>query len=344
MQACYCASMSSKDASTGKAKGGYARAESLTSEERKGIAQRAARARWSKPLPKAEYKGFITIGDYELPCFVLNDGRRVISGRGMTGAIGMKGRGQGTSRIASLLRKKSFDNNDLALAIENPLVFDSGAPLPTQGYEAPILVQLCEAVLAANDSSQLRTEEEQRYYRACYVLTRAFAKVGIIALVDEATGYQRDRANDALARILEAFIAKELQPWVRTFPADYYQELFRLRGLDFPRDTVQRPQYFGVLTNDIVYRRIAPGVLKELQNVVPRNEAGRPTAKYFQKLTTNIGYPKLREHLGAVVAVMKLSSDYQDFISKLDRIKPRYGETMELPFDDELKQDSGKGI
>jgi hypothetical protein len=333
--------MSNEDASIGKAKGGYARAEVLSPKERSDIAKKAARMRWGK-TPKAEYKGSLMIGDHELPCFVLNDGRRVISGRGMTTAIGMKGRGQGTSRIASLLRKKSSNNNDLALAIENPVVFDSGAPMLTQGYEAPVLVQLCEAILDAKDSGALKTDEEERYYRSCYVLTRAFAKVGIIALVDEATGYQRDRANDALAKILEAFIAKELQPYIPTFPPDYYEELFRLRGLEFPRDKVQRPQYFGVLTNDIVYRRLAPGVLDQLKNVVPRNEAGRPTAKYFQKLTSNLGYPKLREHLGAVVAVMKLSDTYPDFISKLDRIKPRYGQQMS--FDYEATVDTGTGI
>jgi hypothetical protein len=109
----------------------------------------------------------------------------------------------------------------------------------------------------------------------------------IIALVDEATGFQRDRAKDALARILEAFIAKELQPWIRTFPTEFYQEIFRLRGLEYPTDSVQRPQYFGILTNDVVYKRLAPGVLEELKKVTPKNEAGRPMGKYFQMLTRN---------------------------------------------------------
>jgi hypothetical protein len=39
-------------------------------------------------------------------------------------------------------------------------------------------------------------------------LLRGFARVGIIALVDEATGFQRDRTKDALSKILEAYIAK----------------------------------------------------------------------------------------------------------------------------------------
>ena len=140
---------------------------------------------------------------------------------------------------------------------------------------------------------------------------RALAHVGIIALVDEATGYQKDRASDALQRILEAFIAKELQPWVRTFPDDFYEELFRLRGLTFPRDTVKRPQYFGHITNDIVYKRLAPRVLQELKRTTPRApETGRHTHQLHRRLTPEIGHPKLREYMASVVTAMKLSADY----------------------------------
>jgi hypothetical protein len=183
---------------------------------------------------------------------------------------------------------------------------------------------------------------QMKFAEQCEILVRGFARVGIIALVDEATGYQQDRARDALARILEAFIVKELQPYVQTFPGSFYAELFRLRGLEFPRDSVRRPRYFGILTNDIVYKRLAPGVLEELKRVTPKNDAGRPKHKFFQHLTTNLGYPKLREHLGSVVAIMKLSDTWDDFVRKLDRLHPRYGETLPLPL--EYQQDDGKGL
>ena len=162
-------------------------------------------------------------------------------------------------------------------------------------------------------------------------MMRGLAHVGIVALVDEATGFQNERAKNALAQILEAFIAKELQPWVQTFPTDYYQELFRLRGLSFPRESVKRPQYFGHLTNDIIYKRLAPAVLDELRRVTPRNEDGRPKAKYFQSLTANAGYPKLREHIGKVIAMMQLSTDYADFKVKLERLLPPYTDQIPLP-------------
>ena len=144
--------------------------------------------------------------------------------------------------------------------------------------------------------------------------------VGIIALVDEATGYQRDRVRDALAEILEAFIAKELQPYIRMFPDAFYEHLFRLRGLEYPWDSGKRPQYFGHLTNDIVYARLAPGVLEELRKTVPRREDGRLKHTFTRKLIEDVGHPKLREHLASVVTIMKLSGDY-DHDGRSDAVK-----------------------
>src|SRR5262249_50885622 len=136
---------------------------------------------------------------------------------------------------------------------------------------------------------------------------------------------------DALAKILEAFIAKELQPYVRAFPIEFYDQLFRLRGLSFPKDTVQRPRYFGHLTNDIVYRRLAPKVLEELRKITPRRDSGRLKHHLHRRLTNEIGHPKLREHLASVVTIMKLSRSYDDFMLKLDQIHPRFGDTIALP-------------
>jgi hypothetical protein len=167
--------------------------------------------------------------------------------------------------------------------------------------------------------------------------------VGIIALIDEATGFQKDRTRDALARILDAFITKELQPWLRTFPSEFYQEMFRLRGLTYDPNNVKRPQYFGVLTNNVVYKRIAPGVLDELKAAIPKNAWGRPTAKFFQLLTKSVGYPKLREHLGAVVALMKTSDSWDDFMTKLNKHYRMYdNDPTQIDFD--FGDDSGKGL
>ncbi|HYS49456.1 MAG TPA: P63C domain-containing protein [Xanthobacteraceae bacterium] len=130
------------------------------------------------------------------------------------------------------------------------------------GYEATILADICDVILAARKQGNVWLPNQTHYADRCEILVRGFARVGIIALVDEATGFQQDRAKDALARILEAFIAKELRPWLRTFPNEFYQELYRLKGKEFPQDTSYRPRYIGLWTNDIVYNRLAPSVLE----------------------------------------------------------------------------------
>jgi P63C domain len=202
---------------------------------------------------------------------------------------------------------------------------------------------ICDVWLDADDQGRIGSRQKQIAAKA-KIIIRALAHVGIVALVDEATGYQRDRAKDALARILEAFIAKELQPYVRTFPGAYYEEMFRLRGLEYPQDSVKRPQYFGTLTNNIVYERLAPGVLEELHRITPRRDGGGYKQHLFRRLTANVGYPKLREHLGSVVTAMKLSDDWPGFMEKLDRLHPRFRETELTQLDFDFGEDAGKGF
>lgn len=289
----------------------------------------------------------------EIPCAVLEDGTRVLTQFGFLQAIGRSprpaaGRGSSVEKIAPFLdldNLKPFVSSELADSTK-PIVFQTETGGRAFGYRADILPKVCEVYLTAREAGALLSTQ-QKFAKACEIIVRGLAHVGIVALVDEATGYQAERAKDALATILEAFIAKELQPWIQTFPTEYYKELFRLRGLDFPTASVKRPQYFGVLTNDIIYKRIAPGVLEELKRVTPRNDDGRPKAKYFQSLTTNTGYPKLREHIGKVVMLMQLSNDYNEFKVQLDKFLPVYTPQLGLMFDgvqDQQPIDDGKGL
>ena len=336
--------------SLGAAKGGEARAKKLSPERRKEIARAAGEARWLKagkePVPVATHGSPdrpLRIADLEIPCYVLSDGRRVLVQSGVVFAVGMKrgtaGRTAGSDRLASFVGTNSinpFVSEELMDAIRNPVRFH----IPTggvraYGYEARILADLCDAVLAARKAGKLNNQQEH-IAEQCEILVRGFARVGIIALVDEATGYQEDRAKDALAKILEAFIAKELRKWVSTFPIEYYKELFRLRGWkfpDLPKDQQKRPIMVGKITNDVVYDRLAPGVRQELVRLTPRDEKGRLKHKLFQHLTDNIGHPKLREHLASVTTLMKASDNWDQFKHMLDRSLPRYGDTPYLPFE-----------
>ncbi|MBS9476860.1 P63C domain-containing protein [Ancylobacter radicis] len=342
------------DEPIGRARGGHARAEKLTPERRSEIARQAAAARHEgRSVEKATHGSSdhpLKIGEIEIPCYVLEDGRRVLSLGGMVRALGMSiggaGRRQG-DRLYQFATQKSliaYLPKDLLSRMDNPIRFQAPTGgTPATGYEATILPDLCEAVLAAREDDALRADQ-LHIAKQCEILVRGLARVGIIALVDEATGYQRDRAHDALSRILEAFIAKELQPYVPTFPNEYYEQIFRLRGLDYPTGSVKRPQYFGMLTNDIIYKRLAPGVLDELKKVTPRSDTGRHKDKLFQRLTSNKGYPKLRELLGSVVTIMSFSRDWKDFMQKLDQRHARYGDQMLLPLEYQPEKDHGTDL
>lgn len=334
--------MDSQD-SVGKAKGGMARAAALSPERRKEIADNAAQAkRELAGLPKATHGGPdkpLLIGNAELVCYVLDDGTRLITQEGFLSALGRakKAKGgqgaatEGVDKLPSFLAAKNlkpFISNEL-IESTTPIVFRTPSGTKAFGYRAELLPKVCNVYLKARDADEVLASQDNMV-RAADILMRGLAEVGIIALVDEATGYQKDRDKDALAKILEAFVAKELQPWVKTFPPDYYEQLFRLKGIPYPPENANyRPQYFGTLTNNIVYERIAPGLKKELKQQAAKDER---KGKLHQRLTTEIGHPKLREHLASVVTVMKLSNDYEDFSDKLDRIHPKFGDTLKFDF------------
>lgn len=329
-------------------KGGRSRAEILPPERRTEIARAGALARWSKDLPQAEYEGEFSLGGTPISCAVLPNGTRIIAQAAFLRALGRSRSPKAGTGVLSTVDElpfflqadalKPFISEDLAMST-NPIFYRAKSEGRGVGYDARLLPQVAEVYLKFRDEMlRQRREIPARYERmiaAADILVRGLANVGIIALVDEATGFQRDRAATALAEILEKFIAKELRPWVQTFPNEYYAQLFRLRGLEFPKDSVKRPQYFGHLTNDIIYARLAPKVLEELKNATPRTPEGRHKHHLHRRLTEDFAHPRLREHLAAVVTAMQLSDDYDDFLQKLDRVKPRFGETLQLPFDGE---------
>ncbi|WP_159918357.1 P63C domain-containing protein [Pantoea sp. 18069] len=325
---------------TKKAAGGKARAASMSPSERSESARNAAQAKADmKNLPKATHGSAdhpLKIGDVELPCYVLEDGTRVLSQRGVVAGLGMKygSRSSGDDRITSFLGGKAispFVNSELMQLVAHPIKFRTsmGGGLAF-GYPATVLADICDVVLSARAKGALQKQQEHIAAQA-EILVRGFARVGIIALVDEATGYQRERAKDALAKILEAWVAKELQPYVKTFPTDFYEHLFRLRGLEYPPERENyRPQYFGVLTNDIVYQRLAPGLLEEMKKQAAKDEK---KAHLHRRLTEQVGHPRLKEHLASVTTIMKLSKNYPDFIEKINQIHPRFGDTYALNLD-----------
>jgi len=232
----------------------------------------------------------------------------------------MKGRAEGALRIANNRVLSKYLGEELCEQILSPKQFEGGysptkGPIST-GYEATVLVNVCDAILKARRAGALKTEQEKRYAEYCEMVVRAFAKVGIIALIDEVTGYQAERVRKdktELQRILAAYISPELMPWAKRFPDEFYEQLFRLRGWQYKPISVKRPRVVGKLTNQIVYEKLPPGVLEELKRRNPPGEDGRRKHKHHEFLTEDVGHPHLKDHLLQVIMLMRVSPNWKTF-------------------------------
>lgn len=328
----------------GRAKGGEARAAKLTPEQRREIAMKGVEAKralaMDRALPLATHGSPdkpLRIGDSEIQCYVLSDGTRVLTQATFLEALGRHRKAnvrneESEERLPAILQGKAlfpFISKDLAEK-SRPIVFRTPSGGKASGYRAELLPEVCEIYLMANDAGKLPANQKHVAAKA-QILVRGLARVGIIALVDEATGYQKDRARDALAQILEAFVAKELQPYLKTFPADYYENLFRLYNLPYPPagNKSFRPAFFGHITNDVVYARLAPELLPELKKAASKAEK---KAKLHQWLSSDVGHPKLREHLISIVSLLKVSKSPDEFKAYVNTVHPRYGDTIPMDF------------
>lgn len=297
-------------------KGGKARAQKLSKEDRAEIARQAAISRWKKQgktgPPRATHGSDdhpLSIGKIEIPCYVLEDSTRVITNRGLQRSIGMAESG-GAQRIATFLTRISsnvLDCKDLVARINNPIEFQ---PLrggrSAFGYEATVLADFCDLLLEARKKNLL-TPIQERYADTAEILVRGFARVGIIALVDEATGYQEVRDRHALQEILDTYLRKEFAAWAKRFPDEFYQEIFRLRGWVWKGMRVNRPSCVAQYTRDLVYARLAPGILAELEQRNPMTSYGYRSQKHHQLLTEEVGHPALSQHLHALLGLMRAS-------------------------------------
>lgn len=210
----------------GRARGGVVRDKNLSSERKKEIATQAAKARWEKKdrslLPDlpggtfAKWRGEIDLGGDKLDCYVLNDERRVIALGATVKAIANAESGD-LAKFIGVSALNDFINKDLILAelidFSIPGTQFKGKGLTTEHFEL-----ICRGYVQALYKGAPLTDRQREIAIKCAVITSGLTRTGLDALIDEATGYQYERAEDALQIKLRAFIAEELRAWEKTFP------------------------------------------------------------------------------------------------------------------------------
>lgn len=282
----------------------------------------------------------LKLGELEIPCYVLDDGTRVFSGRGIQKAIGYESKsGQWMSSFSKLNGLSSFicaGNPSVSDKLSSPIPFKrnsaGGSQSTTNGYEVTILVDICSAIIDANRAG---TFNDSLIVRNADIIIRAVAKVGIIALVDEATGYNKEkaRAKDELQKFLDKFLSEEAARWIKVFDDSFFEDLYKMHNWTWTQ-TSKRPGIVGRWINDIVYERIAPLVLSELDKKNPKNENGNRSKKHHQYLSREIGLPKLKQHLEAVHAIARISGyDWLSFMRNMDKAYPKQYQQLDIDFD-----------
>ncbi|WP_336709841.1 MULTISPECIES: P63C domain-containing protein [unclassified Cedecea] len=300
-------------------------------DTKKRAQKAAAMSAIVRSAPKPTHSGLMATG---VSCAVLPDGRRVVSMQGANGlaetfgvSVGSKmprwvpnGQPGQLPYVLQANELQPYISDELREALSEPVVYKntSGAGV-AYGIDVTMLPALCEAWTDAERDGALRQKHHLNTAAKAKALYKALARVGAVALVDEATGYQKERERDELAKLLEQFIAKEMRPWVKVYPPEFFEELCRLRGVPF-KANMRKPQYFGHLVNNITYDRMAPdlkAILKE-----ERAKANKQGAKMHQFLSEGVGNEMLQKRFSGIVTLMKVCDNYDDFIELLERVHP----------------------
>lgn len=331
-----------------RAKGGRARAGKLSPERRREIAKKAAESRWSADLPQADFEGEFPLGEKVVSAAVLRDERRVITQGTFLRALGRsRSPKAGTGVLSTVdelpffLRAKAlepFIDSDLVVSTK-PVFFRTRSGAKAVGYDATLVRKVADVYLKYRDHC-LRTNgaipmRYQKMIAAAEAVKTALADVGIVALVDEATGYQDIRNRLALQEIFDAVLRKELAAWAKRFPDEFYKQIYRLRGWEWRGRHVNPPQIVAHYTNDFVYDRLQPGLRQELETRMPKTESGNRRGRLHQLFTDDIGHPMLAQHVHMVTMFMKAAGSWDEFKRNLDKVAPRLGNNYELPLDSE---------
>lgn len=258
-------------------------------------------------LPEAKYKGFLNLMGFEVPCYVLDTGQRVIGRTSATEMLtGIKG-GGGLEKYIGVSALKPFIDRESVLEgmVSFRLPEVEGLGRHVKGLPADLLIEVCRGFVNALEASNQPdsgypplTERQREMAVKASMFLAACAKLGLDALIDEATGYQYERAQDALEVKLKAYLEEEMRAWEKTFPDELWLEFARLTN--WKGSVTKRPKYWGKLVMELVYDYLDPDVAQWLRENAPEPRHGQ---NYHQWLSSQYGLRKLVEHIWKLIGI-----------------------------------------
>ncbi|MEO8910465.1 MAG: P63C domain-containing protein [Gemmatimonadaceae bacterium] len=337
---------------TPQQKGGIARSDALSAGEKKMISRKASLGRWEKDTPRSTHEGEFLLGDMRVSAAVLPNRQRIITQATFLRALGRSrspkaGTGvfstvDGTPFFLQAEVLKPFISEELLMST-TPVFFIDKSGTKSVGYDARILPNVADVYLRYRDALAEQGKRVPAQYKAivktCDGLVRFLAQKGIVALVDQATGFTDQIEREVVSRLLDEWLTDELKPYAPTFPVSWFKEVCRVRGITF-RPDMRLPRYFGKIVNDLVWDRLAPGVRQMLDQRTPVGTNGRRRTKKFQWLTDNHGKDALLLHIGRQENMLGDFGDkeWDAFYFKLNKRMPPY---QPLPLLESITDEQG---
>lgn len=254
-------------------------------------------------LPRISHYGIVRFGSLEAPAIVLEDGRRGFLATQFAHLLGYHGKNP-SNRFDGFLA--CFAPNYMSGKEK------AGSPVSNPGrgrahfIEAEAVMEAVGNVLRAAIAGKTH-KQQARQVSACVEINLALGMVGLVALIDEATGYQYHRAPDALQDLISKLIRQHASDWQRQFEPEYYAALAKMTGTAFTSGAHGRPPIWGAITRKWVYEVCFPNeVLEEMRG---RQDVGD---KLHQWLTDG-GVATLTKQKEAVRLLAVSSVNYKDF-------------------------------
>lgn len=262
-------------------------------------------------LPIAKWPGELQIG---IGCYVLDDKRRIISRTGATDFLTEKKGGGNLESYTRVQAVAKYMPADLQGEMVE-FVMQGVVNKTVKGLEAETFIEICRAYVAAWQAGDLQSDAQIAIAKRAATFLGTCAKVGLIALIDEATGYQYERPIDALEAKLRLFLSEELRRWEKTFPDELWEQFGRLTN--WKGSVHQRPKYWGKLVIELIYEYLDPDVAQWLRDNAPKPRHGQ---NYHQWLSEQYGLRRLIEHIWKVIGVASTCETIEELRYKLEQL------------------------
>lgn len=247
--------------------------------------------------------GDLTIAGQSVECHVLSDGRRVLDTSQAQAFLGLGAKDRHFWR--SLARIPGL-SAEIQAGPRIAFVLPDGRSV-AYGYEASFIMDVCLAYQAAFLKDALHHKQAPTARRAMSMVAAA-AKVGLEALIDEATGYQKRRPGDYLRGRFSDLLRDHHDDWKRRWNDDLMDALCRLYGRRHVPGTPP-PRCLWRAEGMIYDLVIGPDVMAEVRRRNPEPEHGTNHHQLFRDPVQSL----LGDDLRVILALAQTAATKRDF-------------------------------